>query len=66
MLSGKNAVFAAMLLLFAGISQAAGQSIETRGDHCNDTYFNSDGSGITGCINLALRLNGDLRSRCIS
>ena len=64
MLLGKKTAFAAVSLLLAGISQATlqaeGQSLETRGDHCNDTYFNSDGGGITGCINFALRLDDDV------
>jgi hypothetical protein len=49
-----------MALLTLGAAPAGAQDIETRGDHCNDTYFGSDGGGITGCLNFALRLNDDV------
>lgn len=47
----------AMLVVFAG--SAGAQDIETRGAYCNDNYFNSDGAGITGCINLAVHFGAN-------
>lgn len=52
------AAVAAGLIAVSGL--AAAQEIETRGDHCNATYFHSDGGGISGCINFALRTNDDI------
>ncbi len=40
--------FAIVFLILAG--PASAQSIETRGGHCNDGYFDSDGAGISGCL----------------
>jgi hypothetical protein len=51
----RGAALATGIFTLAGTTLA--QEIETRGDHCNDTYFNSDGGGISGCINLALRFD---------
>jgi len=46
-------------MLAASISSAGARGIETRGAYCNDSYFNSDGAGITGCINLAVHFGND-------
>ena len=51
---------AAMVLAAAGAMAASAEDIETRGGHCNDTYFGSDGSGVTGCIEYALRWDDDV------
>jgi hypothetical protein len=45
--------FAAALF---GMAQAGmAQNIETRGGHCNDAIFGSDGGGISACLEYALR-----------
>jgi hypothetical protein len=59
MTAGLTKILAALLLAGCATAAAA-QDIETRGGHCNDTYFNSDGGGITGCIEYALRMNDDV------
>ena len=50
-------VMAAALTLAGGSAWA--QEIETRGEYCNDSYFASDGAGISGCFNFALRYRTD-------
>ncbi len=47
----------ALLVLTSGGSAVLAQDIETRGGHCNDTYFGSDGGGLTGCLEYALRFD---------
>lgn len=46
------------VLLWSGAGAYA-QEIETRGEYCNDQYFGSDGGGISGCLNYALRYGVD-------
>lgn len=58
-LRGVASCVIAALGLVAGVSAAAAQPLETRGGYCNDSYFNSDGAGITGCIDFALRRDAD-------
>ncbi len=41
--------------LALGAVPAIAQEIETRGAYCNDGYFGSDGGGISGCMEFALR-----------
>ncbi len=60
MITGLKASVAALLLVAASAVTASGQDIETRGGHCNDTYFGSDGGGLTGCIEYALRWDEDV------
>jgi hypothetical protein len=50
----------AVLALASAPGSAAAQDIETRGGHCNDTYFGSDGGGLTGCLEYGLRWNDDV------
>lgn len=52
-------VMSGLLFILAGqlilAGPAAAQEIETRGGYCNDSYFNSDGGGISGCMEFAVR-----------
>ncbi|CAN5298815.1 hypothetical protein BH10PSE7_BH10PSE7_35690 [soil metagenome] len=45
-------VLAGALLLF-GVPAVRAEGLETLGGHCNDAPFDSDGGGISGCIELA-------------
>ena len=50
----------ALFFALAGFSSGAlSQEIETRGAYCNDNYFNSDGAGISACMEFALKYNED-------
>lgn len=50
---------AAVVVLAITAGSAMAQQLETRGAYCNDNYFNSDGAGITGCMNFALHYGAD-------
>ena len=47
----------AVSALCAGGSAVAAQDYETRSAHCNDAPFGSDGGGISGCLEYALRMD---------
>ena len=55
----RQALFAGLAFFSSGPLVLA-QDIETRGGHCNDTYFGSDGGGLTGCLEYALRWDEDV------
>lgn len=55
----KPALIAGLVLMNSG-PVAYAQDIETRGGHCNDTSFGSDGGGLTGCLEYALRFDEDV------
>lgn len=52
-----------ILWIFSGIVlnavPASAQEIETRGAYCNDNYFDSDGGGISACMEFALNRDAD-------
>ncbi len=60
MIGKLEALALSALVLGSGISNSKADELETRGGHCNDTYFGSDGGGITGCLEYGLRLNDDV------
>jgi hypothetical protein len=60
MTTGPRAAVVAAMFVAASANTALSQDIETRGGHCNDTYFGSDGGGLTGCLEYALRLDADV------
>lgn len=49
----------ALAVVIASATGAVAQELETRGEYCNDSYFASDGSGISGCFNFAARYGVD-------
>jgi hypothetical protein len=52
----QSALFAAVSVISSG---AAAQDIETRSGYCNDSYFDSDGAGISGCMEYAVKYGTD-------